>query len=101
MARPARAGQLWSEVADSGPPGAGGFRPHCQPGHRVRGHHRDPTGSLAGRGIRGWSSRPMRAISGLAERRQPSKRIPHRYATGVGEDGPLGQPKQAPPGSRV
>lgn len=58
------------------------------------GPWRRTPGSLAGGGRR--LVRPPQPGSGLAKRRQPSKRIPPCYATGVGEDGPRPAKTSAP-----
>lgn len=92
----ANSGQRWLLLAPEG----WGLHlplPACLQG---QGHLRDPTGSLAGSAVGGWSSR-HRPFQAWLRGGTPSKRIPHSYATGVGEDGLRGQPKQAPPGSRV
>lgn len=93
----ARAGQLgqrwplladgtWGAVGPRRPVGRGRVSSETPPGPGACGEGgRGPPGPL-----RGW-------LGGV----RPRKRIPPRYATGVGEEGPCGRPKQAPPGSRV
>lgn len=86
--RPARSETAAPGSRRPGAPSATASPPACGRG--------PPPGTRPKPGGGSWRpARPLRAISGLAERRPRRRRIPHGYASWVSEDGRCRQPRQA------